>query len=307
MSGHITVLPSEAIDALKVTEDSVIVDATANGGGHSRKIREQLGNGGLLVSLDVDPVACTTLREIAQDTGAPMKVVCANFRAVHASLIEVGISGNVNGILADLGWSTNQFEKGGRGFSFMHDEPLLMTYGDASSYLFTACDIVNSWKEVDIANVLFAYGDERKSRAIAKAIVSARKEEEISTSGQLARVILSVLPQRGRIHPATKTFQALRIAVNDEYRALTDFLHGAMRSLKVGGRLAVITFHSGEDRIVKDIFRTWSKDGIGTLVTKKPQIASRAEMLSNPRARSAKLRIIEKQENETHTHNSTAQ
>jgi len=294
MSRHITVLPVEAIEALNVTKDSVIVDATANGGGHSKKIREQLGNGGLLVSLDVDPVACTTLTEIAQHSGAPMKVVCANFRAIHTSLAELALEGKVNGILADLGWSTNQFEKGGRGFSFMHDEPLLMTYGNPSTYLFTAKDIVNGWKEEDIANVLYGYAEERKSRAIAQAIVSARKEEEISTSGQLARVVLSVLPQRGRIHPATKTFQALRIAVNDEYRALADFLSGSLQSLASGGRLVIITFHSGEDRIVKNTFREWSKEGLATLLTKKPKIADRAEVLSNPRARSAKLRIIQK-------------
>lgn len=294
MSGHITVLPKEAIEALKVTKDSVIVDATANGGGHSTKIREQLGNGGLLVSLDVDPTACTTLREIAQNTGAPMKVVCANFRAIESAIGDLELKERVDGILADLGWSTNQFENGGRGFSFNHDEPLLMTYGDPETYSFTAIDIVNGWKEEDIANVLYGYAEERKSRAIAKAIVSARKDEDITTSGQLARVILSVLRQKGRIHPATKTFQALRIAVNDEYRALTDFLNGSLAVLKEGGRLAIITFHSGEDRIVKDTFRQWSKDGLVTLVTKKPKIAERAEVLSNPRARSAKLRIIEK-------------
>ena len=294
MSRHISVLPEEAISALNITKDSVIVDATANGGGHSKKIREQLGIGGLVVSLDVDPVAITALQAIAQEPGAPMKVVCANFRAIHATLADQSLDGKVDGILADLGWSTNQFEQGGRGFSFMHDEPLLMTYGDPETYPFTAHDIVNNWKEEDIANVLYGYAEERKSRAIAQAIVSARKAEDISTSGQLARVILTVLPKRGRIHPATKTFQALRIAVNDEYRALADFLSGSLLSLKPGGRLAIITFHSGEDRIVKDTFRQWSKDGQVELLTKKPKIAERAEVLSNPRARSAKLRIIQK-------------
>lgn len=294
MSRHISVLPQEAIDALNITKESVIVDATANGGGHTNKIRERLGSGGLVVSLDVDPVAITALQAISQKPGAPMKVVCANFRAIHTTLVEQSLDGKIDGILADLGWSTNQFEQGARGFSFMHDEPLLMTYGDPEKYPFTARDIVNNWKEEDIANVLYGYAEERKSRTIAQAIVSARKVEEISTSGQLARVVLSVLPQRGRIHPATKTFQALRIAVNDEYRALSEFLGGSLTCLKTGGRLAIITFHSGEDRIVKDTFRQWSKDGVVVLITKKPKIAERAEVLSNPRARSAKLRIIQK-------------
>ena len=284
MSRHITVLETEAIDALAITGDSVIVDATANGGGHSQKIRAKLGGAGLLIALDVDPAACATLESIAREEGAPMKVHNANFRTIERVLVAANIP-SVDGILADLGWSTNQFEAGGRGFSFMHDEPLIMTYGDPAAYAFTALDIVNGWKEDDIANVLYGYAEERKSRAIAKAIVTARREAEIMTSGQLAHVVLSVLKMKGRIHPATKTFQALRIAVNDEYRALTDFLDGSLASLRSGGRLAIITFHSGEDRIVKDAFRTWARAEKVCLITKKPQVPTRAEVRRLTRGR----------------------
>ena len=293
MSRHITVLEHEAVEALGITENSIVVDATANGGGHSKKIREKLGAGGLLISMDIDEHAYAVLGDIASASGAPMRVANINFRTIEATLKKEGVP-EVTAILADLGWSTNQFEKGARGFSFKHDEPLLMTYGASENYPFTARDILNRWDEEDIANVLYGYADERRSRKIAHAIVLARKEKPFVTSGDLARVVQSVSPKSSRIHPATKAFQALRIAVNDEYRALADFLAGSLASLAHGGRLAIITFHSGEDRIVKETFRTWAKKEKVRLLTKKPQVPTRAEVLSNPRARSAKLRIIEK-------------
>ncbi len=296
---HKTVLPREAIDALHITPGSIIVDVTANGGGHSDAILHHVGGEGLLVSIDVDPGAVAVLRtrfaqEIEQGRA---RVVCGNFRTIDTLLVNEGIN-EVHGILADLGWSSNQFEPSEgsekRGFSFMHDEPLLMTYGDPARYAFTARDIVNTWKESDIANVLYGYGEERHSRKIAKAIIDSRANTLIETSGQLADIITSVMPRRGKIHPATKTFQALRIAVNDELDALSEFIEKGFRMLSPGGRLAIITFHSIEDRIVKHTFKDLVKQGHAHNPIKKHIVAGRDEVAENPRARSAKLRIIER-------------
>jgi 16S rRNA (cytosine1402-N4)-methyltransferase len=203
----------------------------------------------------------------------------------------------VDAILADLGWRTDQFTDGGKGFSFNAEEPLLMTYGDPDKYIFTAHDIVNSWEEENIADVLYGYAEERHSRRIAKAIVEARNKSEIKTANQLAKIINDAVPgfyKSGRIHPATKTFQALRIAVNDEFGTLEKFISSALDSLTEDGVLAIISFHSLEDRIIKLRFREAVKTGNYILVNKKPVSASREELLQNPRARSAKLRVIKK-------------
>jgi 16S rRNA (cytosine1402-N4)-methyltransferase len=301
MSGHITVMEREAVDALLLKRSSVVVDATANGGGHSSRIVKLLGSEGKLISIDIDPRACAVLRERLKDTNY-VSVLEANFRDIDRVLSTEGIS-HVDAILADLGWSTNQFETAegyeGRGFSFNADEPLLMTYGDPSTYAFTAQSIVNGWKEEDIANVLYGYADERYSRKIARAIVAAREVASIKTSGALAKVIEDALPRRGKLHPATKTFQALRIAVNDELGALTEFIEKSIEVLKPGGRLAIITFHSIEDRIVKHTFKKFIDEGKGRSPIKKPLVPTSEETRNNPRARSAKLRIYEKLE--THT------
>jgi len=189
-----------------------------------------------------------------------------------------------------------QFAQGGKGFSFQVSEPLYMTYGNPADYAFTAHDVVNDWKEEDRANVIYAYGEERQARKIAKAIVEARAEATIVSSGQLAEIITKVIKKnpRVRIHPATKTFQALRIVVNDELDVVETFIAEAFSLLEPQGRLAIITFHSLEDRVVKHRFRSLRDNGQGLLVTKKPVIASVDELTNNPRARSAKLRIIEK-------------
>lgn len=292
MSEHITVLGKEAVDALKLEEGSVAIDATANGGGHSREIHKKIGTEGLLIAIDVDPAAIALLKD--SFTAPNVRIVKENFRNLE-QVRDTEQLDRVDGILADLGWSTNQFETGGRGLSFRYDEPLLMTYGDPETYSFTAQDIVNRWDEEDIANVLYGYADERNSRKIARAIVEARREKEIKTTGDLTEIIYRVLPKKGRIDPATKTFQALRIAVNDEYGALRDLLDSSLRILSDHGRLAIITFHSGEDKIVKDFMRNAKDSGQGILITKKPITPARAEILRNPRARSAKLRVFEKQ------------
>lgn len=292
MRDHITVLEKEAVNALNIKEGSIIIDATANGGGHSRLIHTKIGMEGLLIAIDVDPDAIAHLR--GSFTAPNVRVVKENFRNLEL-VRDTEHLGKVDGILADLGWSTNQFETGGRGLSFRYDEPLLMTYGDPETYSFTAQDIVNRWDEEDIANVLYGYADERNSRRIARAIVEVRREREIKTTGDLTEIIYKILPKRGRIDPATKTFQALRIAVNDEYGALRDLLDSSLRILSNHGRLVIITFHSGEDKIVKDFMRNAKDSDQGILITKKPITPTRAEILRNPRARSAKLRIFEKQ------------
>lgn len=178
----------------------------------------------------------------------------------------------------------------------MHDEPLLMTYGDSSTYPFTAKDIVNEWREETIADLLYAYADEHFARRIAKKIVETRKEKPLETTKDLVACVLEAVPKKfhhGRIHPATKTFQALRIAVNDELDAVKELIEGSLNILQTHGRLSIITFHSIEDRIVKNTFKDNAEAGYGTILTKKPITATEEELTQNPRARSAKLRIFE--------------
>ena len=197
--------------------------------------------------------------------------------------------------LFDLGWSSYQLDSG-RGFSFSRDEPLLMTYSKEGA-LVTAATIVNEWQESTIADIIYGFGEERYSRKIAKAIVERRQKKPFTTSAELAEFIKTVVPPpyaHGRIHPATRTFQALRMAVNDELGALHAGIRSAFEMLGPGGRIAVISFHSVEDRAVKHLFASLEKNGVGKRLTKKPIVASADELKSNPRARSAKLRVIEK-------------
>lgn len=293
-------MKEESLHALQILRGSTIVDATANGGGHSLGILERLEGEGRLVSIDVDPASCTRLRDLFTKS-ANACVAPGNFRNIDTLLEKESVS-HVDGILADLGWSTNQFETAegyeGRGFSFNKDEPLLMTYGDPQTYPFTARDIVNRWDEEDIANVIYGYGDERSSRKIAGAIIEARKKEYIGSSQQLADVIEGAMKRRGKTHPATKTFQALRITVNDELGALSEFIEKSIALLAPKGRLVIITFHSIEDRIVKQAFKASQLGGTTHNPIKKPLTPSRDELKLNPRARSAKLRILEKNETE---------
>ena len=203
---------------------------------------------------------------------------------------------HIDKALFDLGWSSFQLQAG-RGFSFNTDEPLEMTYSKNAGATLNAATIVNTWKEHSIADVVYGWGEERFSRQIARKIVERREQKPFSTARDLAETIRNAVPSRfryGKIHPATKTFQALRIAVNDELGSLADGLNGAWSVLSPGGRIAVISFHSIEDRIVKKHFAMLEKEGFATRVTKKPVIAGGQELAENPRARSAKLRIIQK-------------
>jgi len=297
MNSHITVLAEEAVDALHICETSTVVDATLGSGGHARSIISKLGSGGTFIGLDVDPKAV----ELAQEalTGKPtLHFYAGNFRDIDSILDDLTI-GKVHAVLADLGWRMEQFGGNGKGFSFLVDEPLNMTFGDEEKYLFTAYDIVNSWEEEHIENILTGYGEERFARRIARKIVEVRAERPITTTSELVSVIKEAVPAfylHRRIHPATRTFQALRIAVNDELKALEAFITASVERLEPCGRLAIITFHSLEDRIVKHAFRQYAEEGRGTLITKKPITPSDIEISKNPRARSAKLRTFERHE-----------
>lgn len=293
---HITVLLKEGVDALALKSDSVVLDATHGAGGHGKSICEILGPSGVYIGIDADQTALDQSPLQNHKGGPSIHLVQNNFAQIEEVVRSLHIS-QVDGILADLGWRTDQFTDGGKGFSFSADEPLTMTYGDPKAYTFTAHDIVNEWDEENIADIIYGYGEERQSRKIARAIVAARAVSPIKTARELAQVIESVMPpfyKRAKINPATKTFQALRIAVNDELGVLESFISQASTLLAPQGRLAIISFHSLEDRIVKLRFKDLVATGEFSLVVKKPITPSDEELLANPRARSAKLRILEK-------------
>lgn len=293
---HDSVLMDEVLAALAVEPDDTVVDATLGGAGHFTALLAALGEGGIIVGIDADAAAVERAREAyARDRRAQRPVahlVNDNFRNLGRILERLGI-GPVNKILFDLGWSGYQIAAP-RGFSFQNEEPLLMSYAENGE---TAADIVNSSSEETLADIIFSYGEERFARGIARAIVAARSHGHILTTGELVAAVLAGTPRwyhERKIHPATKTFQALRIAVNDELGSLREGLAAAMSALAPGGRLAIISFHSIEDRIVKNALRDAAYAGIGSLSPKKPIVPERAEILANRRSRSAKLRVFER-------------
>lgn len=293
-SRHQSVLLKEAIESLAIVPGDTVVDATIGGAGHFSAILDELDGNGALIGIDADASAIERGQAAAVHARAAVHLVEDNFRNLSAILDRLGVS-QISKVLFDLGWSAYHLEAG-RGFSFRADEPLLMTYG-APKAGETAADMVNSASEDALADLFFSLGEERFARQIAKGIVRERHTKRILTTGDLVRVILASTPswyQHRRIHPATKTFQALRIAVNDELGALREGLSAAIERLTPGGRIAVITFHSIEDRIVKTMLRDAAHAGVGTLVTKKPIAPSAEETRENPRARSAKLRVFER-------------
>jgi 16S rRNA (cytosine1402-N4)-methyltransferase len=303
-SPHQPVLYKEIIHALHPRRGGRYVDGTLGAGGHARGILEASVPDGQLLGLDVDPQALALARKTLAPYEQRIHLVQASYTSLSTQLAKLGWA-EVDGILLDLGASSMQFDTPERGFSFAHDAPLDMRFGP--SMLRTAADLVNELSERELADLIYQYGEERDSRKIARAIVKARP---LHTTRELVAVIEAISPRRGdRIHPATRTFQALRIAVNEELASIEKVLSQAVTSLKSGGRLAVISFHSLEDRIVKDFFREQSKDLVNppyeqiykeerkaTLkeVNRKPITPSDEEIKSNPRARSAKLRIVEK-------------
>ncbi len=290
---HVSVMVAEALSLLDLHKGDIVVDATFGVGGHSEAILKT--SGVKLIALDADPEAVLAGQEKLKKFGARAAVVNANFSDLEIVLHRGGVE-HINKALFDLGWNRGQLMSG-RGFSFLRDEPLNMSYGKKPASGFTAAEILNTWEEKVIADVLFGYGEERYARPIAKAIVARRETKPFATTIELAETIKDAVPgsyRHGRIHPATKSFQALRIAVNDELGVVKQGLAAAWKALVPGGRIVVITFHSIEDRLVKRTFVALAKGGEGVLLTKKPLIASRAETSSNPSARSAKMRAIEK-------------
>lgn len=300
---HVTVLREEAVAALQPAEGRVLVDATLGGGGHTELMLER---GATVWGIDQDPAARRAARKRLAAHADRLHIVAGNFRNAVELLRAEGLE-TADGILADIGISSPQVDQAERGFSFLAEGPLDMRMNPAAPR--SAADIVNTAAESELADILWLYGEERASRAIARRIVQERAKAPITTTTQLADIIASVLPRKGKQHPATRSFQALRIAVNDELGALDALLESGLSLLKSGGRFAIITFHSLEDRAVKRYFDRVTRPEIdrpewpaprpnpeyaARLVTRKPIVASEAELAANPRARSAKLRVIEK-------------
>ena len=312
--GHIPVLPAEILAALKLQANRNIIDCTVGAGGHAQAILEQTGPHGRLLGIDQDPAALTLAGERLKPFGGRFHLIEANFDQLGQVVTQPPFSpehpfGPVHAILADLGVSSMQLDQAERGFSFLKDGPLDMRLGPSTTQ--SAAELVNHLPEKDLADLIYKYGEERRSRRIARAIVQARP---LYTTQALADIVSRAVGGRrgGRIHPATRTFQALRIAVNDELGALERLLQQAITLIVPGGRLAIISFHSLEDRIVKHFFRQMASPQV-TLeespfhrslhsqqpqakikrITKRPIMATDAEKSINPRSRSAKLRVAE--------------
>ncbi len=294
---HTSVLLKESIDGLDLKAGDVFVDGTLGSGGHSAEVCRRFGKAVTLVGFDRDEDAIARAKKVITDAGCSATYIVGNFGDFNQALDTAQIAA-VDKILLDLGISSNQLDEAGRGFTFKGSEPLLMTMKkNPSEDDLTAREIVNTWEEENLADIIYGYGEERYSRRIARAIVAARKEKPIETTEDLVAVIGPSVPagyRKGKIHFATRTFQALRIAVNDELGSLSAILTQGFERLAPGGRMAVISFHSLEDRIVKRFFREKYDAGNALLITKKPIVPAPEEVRTNPRSRSAKLRILEK-------------
>lgn len=316
MFHHVTVLKEEAVAGLNVRPDGIYVDCTLGGAGHSAEIAARLGPGGRLIALDQDDAALANARTRLAEFGDKVTLVKSNFRHLKQALRSAAVREEngvprVDGVLFDLGVSSPQLDEAERGFSYNHDAELDMRM-DRGMRL-TAKEIVNEWEEKEIAAILRDYGEEKFARSIARTIAAAREKAPIESTGELVELIKSAIPAPARRtgpHPAKRSFQALRIAVNDELGAFRDALAEAIDVLNPGGRIAVITFHSLEDRICKTAFAAETAsctcppdfpvcvcgggDGRLRLTPRKPISPSEQELKGNPRARSAKLRIAEK-------------
>ena len=305
---HKPVLLNECLDGLNIRSDGVYVDGTLGRAGHSREIAKRLTTG-RLIAIDRDKAALDAAPGRLEGHMDKVALVRGNFGDLNAILAAQGVDG-VDGMLFDLGVSSPQLDDGSRGFSYLQDAPLDMRM-DQSAPL-TAKDVVNGWSQEELKRILWQYGEERYSGQIAAAIVRARAQVPIDTTGQLAEIIRSAMPAKARKekqHPAKRSFQAIRIAVNDELGEVERMLDGALDALNPGGRLAVISFHSLEDRLVKTAYAGWAKGCTCPpdfpvcvcgktpkvrLVGKRPIVADETEVNENPRARSAKLRVAEK-------------
>jgi 16S rRNA (cytosine1402-N4)-methyltransferase len=311
-SVHVPVLLQEVIEGFKIggeedrrsadrtllrTPSLIYLDGTLGGAGHAKAVAEAAQGNITIVGLDRNIMAIDEARETLKGQAGNLILECENFANLDKVLDQHGIE-KVDRILLDLGLSSDELDNSGKGFTFQKDEPLIMTMGDPARYPFTAETIVNSWDEEVIANIIFGYGEDTFARRIARALISYRDKKKIETTKELAEIVKNAVPafaRRGKIHPATRTFQALRIAVNDELNVLKEGLRKGYERLSTDGIMAVISFHSLEDRIVKEFYKTKALAEEAT-VTKKPIRASEAEILNNPRSRSAKLRILEKRE-----------
>lgn len=303
--GHIPVLLYEAVDGLNIRPDGVYIDGTAGGGGHSAEILSRL-NAGVLYSIDQDPDAIAEVTQRFKDNEHSI-IIQGNFSEMDALLREKGVTA-ADGVLLDIGVSSHQLDEGSRGFSYHEDAPLDMRMSQSGP---TAADLVNSADLSELSRIISLYGEEKYAYSIAKGVVRAREEKPIETTLELAEIVKDNVPQKVRRdgHPARKTFQAIRIAVNRELEVLEKGLEAAFSLLSPGGRLCVITFHSLEDRVVKQFMKdkaqgcTCPKDfpvcvcgnvPKATIITRKPVLPSEEELERNPRARSAKLRVLEK-------------
>jgi len=306
---HVSVMLEETIEALNIKPGGIYLDGTVGGGGHSLKIAERLNENGRLICLDQDEEAIKASSERLKDFTDRVRIIRSNFVNFRSVLDSLNID-RVDGILLDLGVSSHQFDDAERGFSYREDAPLDMRMDQRNPV--TARDIVNNCSEAEIYRIIRDYGEDPFAKNIARHIVKAREKEPIETTFQLVSVIKEAIPARIREkggHPARQTFQALRIQVNQELQVLEDSLNQMVDSLQDNGRIAIITFHSLEDRIVKKTFRTLEnpctcppdfpvcvcgKKPLGKTVTRKPVSASKEELEVNPRSRSAHLRVFER-------------
>ncbi|MAE61915.1 MAG: 16S rRNA (cytosine(1402)-N(4))-methyltransferase [Planctomycetaceae bacterium] len=291
-AGHLPVLVEQVLALLDPQPGQVVLDCTVGRGGHAQQILPRIGPEGRYIGLDLDAGNLDFCRPLLDVLPGQIDLVCRDFAEAPGVLAGLGVDA-VDLLLADLGCSSNQIDDPMRGFSFTHEGPLDMRLDPGQSE--AAADLVNRMDERDLADLIFRYGQERYSRKIARKIVEQRRQSPIQNTAQLAAICArsyGVAGKRQRIHPATRTFMALRIAVNDEIGRLERLLASLPRLVRPNGRAAIISFHSLEDRPVKHTFRDWAKQGMVELLTTKPVIASRAQRAANPRSRSAKLRAI---------------
>ena len=306
---HVSVLPAETVESLKIKPDGIYVDGTLGGGGHAFLVAEKLDGGGRLVGIDQDADAITAARERLDPFKDRVTIVRDNYVNMPSVLHDLGIEA-VDGIYLDLGVSSYQLDTAERGFSYMEDAPLDMRMDRRQPR--TAKDLVNECSEQELYRIIRDYGEDRFAKNIAKHIAAARERKPIETTGELADIIRGAIPKKIQVtggHPAMRTFQALRIELNGELKVLEESIDNMIGLLKPGGRLSVITFHSLEDRIVKNGFRrnenpcicppefpvcVCGRKPMGRVVTRKPVLPSGEEISENARSRSAKLRVFER-------------
>lgn len=296
LNKHIPVLLNEAINSLNLHPEEIFVDGTIGSAGHSAEVARMFGESVRIIGLDRDADAVRRSESKLSKLSKNFSLEIESFKNLDLVLKKLGVE-KVDAILLDLGISSDQLETSGRGFTFQNEEPLLMTMSESSKEgELTASIILNTWDEGALELILRGFGEEKFSKRIARAIVEKRETKPFVTTFDLVETIQSAVgkPRFGKINPATKTFQALRIAVNEELQALSEGLDKSFKSLKLGGRLAVISFHSLEDRIVKNYFRALAQDNLAIAISKKPIVATENEKKGNPRSRSAKLRVVEK-------------